>query len=202
MKTCRKCYEDKAEQDFAPNPKCRGGRGHVCLVCYREQKRSLRRDVNLDTLRSLLSYNPQTGDFLWLSGQRRGRLAGTISDEGYRVIRILSKFHKAHRLAWYMHYGKWPDGLLDHANCDRGDNRISNLRPCTKSQNTANSRVRKDSRSGLKGVCYCARQRKWKARISIQGRLTLLGTFDSAALAHAAYVAEAKQVFGEYARAA
>lgn len=85
---------------------------------------------------------------------------------------------------------------IDHRNLDRAGNHWENLRPSSYGQNNANSAVRADSRSGLKGV-YQSGQR-FKARIKSGGRATYLGSFSSAKEAHAAYCRAAQELHGEF----
>lgn len=74
--------------------------------------------------------------------------------------------------------GSPPEGLLiDHADRDPLNNKISNLRFASKSQNAMNSKVRKDNSSGFKGVSLNRNKRKWRAYISINGQQQHLGTF-------------------------
>jgi hypothetical protein len=93
----------------------------------------------------------------------------------------------------------WP--LVDHINGNGLDNRRSNLRPADNSQNTANSRVRSDSRTGLTGVSR--RRNRWAARVGIPGsggQRLFLGVFDTPEEAALAYDRAALEHFGEYAR--
>jgi hypothetical protein len=98
-------------------------------------------------------------------------------------------------------FGKWPDGYLDHANGDRADNRISNLRSATPSQNNANRRRARNNISGFKGVWFRQRTGKWQAEIRKDGKSRHLGLFPTAADAHAAYCAAAREIHGAYWRA-
>lgn len=151
----------------------------------------------------LLKYFPETGVFHWRVAARRDRkpgdVAGHIKPSGYRVIGIRGRRYCAHHLAWFMSYGRWPEGCIDHINHDPDDNRLANLREATKEQNQANSRRRKDNRSGLKGVNYDKRRDRWKAIITINRRQKWLGYHETAAAAHAAYMAAAKAHYGEFA---
>ena len=86
------------------------------------------------------------------------------------------------------------------------DNRRANLRISSPAQNGANSRIRRDTRSGLKGVSYndakCNRSKnKWHARITKNGCTIWLGRFATAEVAHEAYCEAAKRLSGEFARA-
>jgi hypothetical protein len=79
-----------------------------------------------------IEYNPETGLF-----SRNGKPAGTMTKAGYIHIRLDYKIYQAHRLAWYMCYGKWPR-YIDHINRVKDDNRLSNLREITPWENKAN----------------------------------------------------------------
>ena len=120
---------------------------------------------------------------------------------GYRVIVINGLVYWAHRLAWFMYYERWPQHQIDHINMDPLDNRIENLRVATMTEQRANQRVRKDSKSGIKGV-QKTRQGTWSARISKDGVTYRLGIFDAPEKAHIAYIKAAQTLFGKFARAA
>lgn len=89
---------------------------------------------------------------------------------------------------------------VDHVNGNGLDNRRQNLRHCTPSQNLANSRLRRDNKSGAKGVVWSARQRRWQANIRHNGRRLHLGTFRIKEDAIRAYNKAAVSIFGEFAR--
>lgn len=90
------------------------------------------------------------------------------------------------------------DGQLgDHINGDTLDNRRSNLRPATASQNSMNRRRRKDNTSGMRGVRQY-HSGKWVARIGIGGKLKHLGYFTTAEEAYAAYGKAAIELHGEF----
>lgn len=90
----------------------------------------------------------------------------------------------------------WP--LVDHANGDGLDNRRSNLRPATRSQNAQNTHAATGS-SGFKGVAWHRKNRKWQARITVAGVTKSLGYFHDAEEAAKAYDAAALDAFGEFA---
>ena len=88
---------------------------------------------------------------------------------------------------------------VDHKNGDSLDNRRSNLRVASQTQNMQNVGVTKSNTSGYKGVNWNMAASKWHARIRVDGKRLHLGLFESAEDAHAAYVAAAKKYHGEFA---
>lgn len=162
-------------------------------------------NISPTELRKMLDYNPATGRLTWHKSRARrpGRVAGfTHKRLGYVVLKIEGKSCLAHRVAWAHFHGEWPSQDIDHANLNKADNRIDNLRLATKSQNSMNQRARHTNKSGLKGVTFKSSRKSWVANIWLDKRQQHLGTFATAEEAHAAYAAAAKARFGEFARAA
>jgi hypothetical protein len=160
-----------------------------------------------DYLSSILAYCPHSGEFAWKVDRSRrvkaGMCAGSISDEGYRVICIDGRNYKAHRLAWLLVHGAMPIAQIDHVNGNRQDNRILNLREACQRQNSRNQKLRRDSGTGVKGVSKVSgAPGKYQAHIQVDGKRRHLGSFSSSQEAHEAYMAAATEVFGEFARAA
>jgi hypothetical protein len=167
----------------------------------------MRMTLTAEHLRARLHYNPDTGVFTWLSSPSRkavtfvGKPAGCVKN-GYITIGIDRVDYPAHRLAWLYVYGEWPAERIDHINLDRADNRISNLRQCTHSQNLANTRARSTNSSGYKGVYFHTGAKRWQAKIKVNYRSKHLGFFDTKEEAADAYRKGAELYFGEFARAA
>lgn len=89
--------------------------------------------------------------------------------------------------------------VVDHRNGDGLDNRRENLRLCSQSQNRMNSIRSRRSRSRFKGVVAHAKTGRWRAVLTVDGRRTWLGWFDSDEEAARVYDAEARRVYGEFA---
>jgi hypothetical protein len=148
--------------------------------------------IQHSTLLERLSYDASTGVFTWRSRSAicltAGDVAGRITSNGYRQIKINYRHYLAHRLAWLYVHGEWPKGQIDHINGLRDDNRLSNLRDVDRSSNQLNRHTAMpNTTTGLAGV-FCKRG-KFGARIRIEGRLHYLGTFLTAEQAHERYVA-------------
>ena len=89
------------------------------------------------------------------------------------------------------------DSAVDHKNGDGLDNRKTNLRLATPSQNNMNKLGRRGSTSKYKGVSLCGGgSKKWRARIKHDS----LGRFENEVEAALAYDEKAQQIFGEFAK--
>lgn len=92
-----------------------------------------------------------------------------------------------------------PKVEIDHINHNGLDNRKSNLRICSNRQNHYNSKIRKDNKSGFKGVYFHKVSKKWEVRIKFNGRKLYLGQFKSKLDAAKKYNDAAKIYYGEFA---
>lgn len=154
-------------------------------------------DLNHEELKSLLSYDKETGHFTALS-KRLGRTpvgdnVGYEDGNGYWRIGVCGKYFMAHRLAWLYVYEKWPDKLIDHINGVKNDNRWCNLREATESQNNRNKKVNSKNSLGVKGV---SKSKDGKFRVYI-----CLGTYTTVEEAKSVYDEAAKKLHGEFYRA-
>lgn len=144
-------------------------------------------------LKELVHYDPETGDFtLRVCTHRRkpGARATAKGANGYLKLFLEGRDYSAHRLAWLYMYGEWPKHTVDHINRVRTDNRIANLRDVTIGQNLTNLRnASTDQGAPMHGAARCTQSSKWRAYIKVNKRQIHLGTFDTQAEAHAAYIA-------------
>lgn len=148
-------------------------------------------------LRVLLDYDHRTGGLLWRKrdislfengghgaahnrDKWNGRMAGKealacIKGDGYRHGAIEGVHYASHRVIWKWMTGMDPDEV-DHIDGDRKNNKWSNLRSVTRTENGRNSARHKDNTSGVTGVRYNAKNRKWQAYIMQGVRFINLGS--------------------------
>ena len=160
-------------------------------------------DFDHEYLLSLLTYDEPTGCFTWkgLSGtksQLNGTVAGCDHNCGYVSIGIKGKAYLAHRLAWFYVNKEWPQGNLDHIDRNPKNNRISNLRIATQSQNCANQKSKRKNSLLPKGVSFRKDIQKWRARIMVNKKEIGLGVYETIEGAIAAYKSASIKYFGEF----
>lgn len=160
---------------------------------------------NVDTLtqgrlKELLDYFPDTGLFKWKvfrgNTAKPKTIAGSIDSNGHGQIKVDGITYQAHRLAWLYVNGVWPSKEIDHRNGIRNDNHIANLREANHSENGQNQRkARTDNKSsGILGVTWHKRDKKWRAQIGIAGKKKWLGAFDTPEAAHSAYITAKREL--------
>jgi len=151
--------------------------------------------LNQQIVMSLLSYDKDTGTFIWIIkgryNHRTGCVAGYLNTDGYQYIKYKDKNFKAHRLAWLYVYGEWPNGHIDHVNGTRNDNRISNLRVVSYRENNLNQKMHREGR--LPGCFYEKRWKRWQSNIQLNGQHLYLGLFDTEQEASNAYFTYKKE---------
>ena len=154
------------------------------------------KDISTEYLKQRLLYDCDTGVFTRIKTPRKDRLgkeAGSLGVLGYTQIYLNGTLHYAHRLAWLYVYGEYPKNMIDHVDGNRANNAISNLRDVTSQGNRQNMRrAMRDNKTGLLGA---SKSRKgYVAQICINGKQTYLGLYETALLAHEAYLSVKREV--------
>jgi hypothetical protein len=135
-------------------------------------------------------------DYELVSGHKWHVVYGTgAGPYAQATERMTQKTIRMHRIIM----GAQPGQEVDHINHNGLDNRRSNLRVCTPSENQHNSKLRSDNKSGYKGVCWKKRENKWWAKIKNNNKIIFIGFFTDPVEAAHAYDAKARELFGEFA---
>ena len=151
-------------------------------------------DLDIDYLLECIEYNEHSGTFKWkkrplshfrfewmaVNWNKRyaGTLAGAVNRAGYLCIKIDYITYRANRLAWLISNGSIPNGVIDHVNKDKLDNRISNLRDVDQRYNSSNCKLSSANKTGIPGVGFINGQDKWYVQIGYNMKRVYLGTFD------------------------
>ena len=147
--------------------------------------------ITHDHIRTILDYNPETGQFTWKTHYRRpdliGKRAGSPTNTGYWAIAIDNKKRLAHRLAWLYMTGNSPLKHIDHKDGNKKNNAFSNLREVDRVGNLQNIRkATKANKIGFLGVS--AHQGKWRTQIMVSGKRIRESGFDTPEQAHQRYL--------------
>jgi hypothetical protein len=153
-----------------------------------------------EAVSAVFAYDPDTG-ILCGRFDRIHSPAGTPigypDADGYLHARVFGKQYLVHRVAWLLTHGEWPPGEIDHIDGDRANNRLSNLRVASRGENCTNRRACRDLPKGA-----YRRGNRFSAQITFQRKVIRLGVFATAEEAHEAYLAKARELRGEFVRAA
>jgi hypothetical protein len=151
----------------------------------------------LEELLSWVKVDVETGEIFWnyrpdkapqWNGKYAGKHAGGMTSTGYWVVNIRCVHHSAHHIVWRVANGYWPSEL-DHIDGDRLNNRLSNLREVTRTENQRNRGVSPSHPTGVFGVTFNKKAQKWRAVIagrSVRKHLGLFTSFEDAVAARRA----------------
>lgn len=89
---------------------------------------------------------------------------------------------------------------VDHIDGNKSNNQRANLRICTHAENSRYCKINRKNTSGYKGVCWDKARSKWVAQIKVNMKRKMLGRFETAELAYAAYCRAALEFHGEFAK--
>ena len=106
----------------------------------------------------------------------KGSFIGTKGAHGYLTAHVDCVTHRVHRLIFMLVNGYMPK-TIDHIDGDKLNNKIENLRPCTRYQNQQNIKISKRNKTGTKGVYFCSKSNKYLVRISANGKRHFIGSF-------------------------
>lgn len=166
-------------------------------------------DLTAKDVRSLFTYDEEDGRLRWRKDSGRygrypaGSPAGTPNKEGYLYVKIGGRSYRTSRLIWLYVTGEWSEFQIDHKDRNPGNEKWTNLREATGSQNKANSSKYKAEKAScsLKGVQAVQKRKsiRYRAIATKDGQRFHLGYFDTPELAHAAYLRASEELHGEFA---
>lgn len=151
-------------------------------------------------LHSLFDY--KDGELFWKIsrfGASRNSPAGSITNRNYRVVYIDYKQQSMHRMIFLYHHGFLPK-CVDHIDGNPSNNKIENLREANNFQNAQNSKNWATNTSGFKNVHICNKTKKWRVRISINGKRVHIGSFEDIELADLVAQEARDKYHGKFAR--
>ena len=138
--------------------------------------------IDIEDLRKHIGYDPETGRLWWKEQLDLRCPVGSQAlcsphNRGYQKGSFKGRYLLAHRVAWAVHFGRWPIAL-DHINGNKSDNRLSNLREANQTENMRNQRMYRNNKTGCTGVELDPKTGRWRATIKIAGRAIALGKFE------------------------
>ena len=138
---------------------------------------------------------PLIKDYTWRIHQDKGQRFYAIAHNKQKIFGPVKTINISHVIL------NLPTSvIIDHANSDGLDNRRSNLRPATNSQNGANRRKFRPTSSIFKGVTYKKKEKFFAVRLRLNDKIIYGGGFQSEIHAAQKYNELAIKYFGKFAR--
>lgn len=163
---------------------------------------------SLEYLKTRINVDVEAGRVYWIDATKfhaslNGMEAGSPRtnsrhDKNYWYVKLDSKALKRSHLVFLFLNGRWPDLQIDHINGDSLDDRASNLREATATQNAWNHKTRRKRSTTPMGV-RLLRSGKYQARIAVNKQQIVIGLFETPDMAAQAYQQKRKEFFNEYA---
>ena len=145
----------------------------------------------------------ENGNLYWKINRtgkaKQGTKAGCLLGKGYRSCKIQGQQFLVHRIIFLYHHGYLPK-FIDHINGVKDDNRVENLREATLSQNNSNSKIRSNNTSGIKGVSWDKKSKKWLVYINLHYQRKYIGRYNTIEEAEKAIKIKREELHKEFAR--
>jgi hypothetical protein len=137
--------------------------------------------------------NNKTGRILKSSDTGRGYLAVVLMKNKIRKSVLL---HRLIAIAFIPN----PNNklIVDHADNDKHNNNVNNLRWCTHAENMQNRSISSDNTSGTTGVYFYKASNKWEAKIGLNGKLKHIGSYTTKEEAIQARITKANLLYGAF----
>lgn len=151
-------------------------------------------DITASQLREAVHYNPDTGRF---TRRSNGTPMEHLCGSGYYCLNLFKRSRLAHRMAYYYMTGRLPD-KVDHIDGNRLNNEWKNLREATHAENMWNTGMITTNASGVKGVHWHKKYKKWVAEIRVNKKKHYVGSFSDLEDARLAIEARRKELHGGF----
>ena len=150
-------------------------------------------NITFEELNEFIGYDESVGGsyLYWKKTKgtaKKGKIAGTLSIDGYWRIMFKRNTYLCHRVIWFINTKKWPVDELDHKNGINSDNKFSNLREASHKENLQNLGAYKNNTSGYAGVSLHKCSNKWQAQIKDSRKKHYLGLYDTKEEAYEAFL--------------
>lgn len=151
-------------------------------------------DITASQLREAVHYNPDTGRF---TRRSNGTPMEHLCGSGYYCLNLFKRSRLAHRMAYYYMTGRLPE-KVDHIDGNRLNNEWKNLREATHAENMWNTGMITTNASGVKGVHWHKKYKKWVAEIRVNKKKHYVGSFSDLEDARLAIEARRKELHGGF----
>ena len=149
----------------------------------------------------MFDYDNHSGNLILKKPTRRhavGAMPRRVCKRGYCRVYVNGSHHLEHRLVWLYVKGVMPKHEIDHVDGNPQNNRISNLREANRSQNARNRGMQSNNTSGAKGVYWHKKNQKYVARLKLNGRAIMIGSFTTLEQAKSAFQDSARKAYGQF----
>lgn len=172
------------------------------LTLLRERLKYCHKTGFLYWRKSLPKHIPHTAARKSWNSKFAGEKAGCLKKDGYIRVFLSGRTYAAHRLAWALHYGQWPEKDIDHINGDKQDNRITNLRQAESCENCWNRSHGQNKKlpKGIRKRDSRYKHKKYSGRIAVHGRRYTTPGFATVAEAESALRELREKLHGEFCR--
>jgi hypothetical protein len=140
--------------------------------------------ITQNLLQELFDY--KDGELSWKKSRgnaKAGQVAGHLNEKiGYYRLTLFKKVYMVHRIIFMYHNGYMPE-IVDHADNNKLNNRIENLRQADRSKNMLNSKLHKTNISGVKNVHWSKSDKNWIVMVRKNKERKYLGSYKDLELA-------------------
>jgi hypothetical protein len=161
----------------------------------------VRNEISQERLHELFDY--KDGQLIWKMSRggsaKKGSVAGHKIKLQYIQVVVDRKTYYLHRLIFVYHHGYCPH-IVDHIDADQTNNRIENLREATQQQNCFNSKINKNTSTGMKNVNWNTEANKYRVELSVNGKNKFIGYYVDPELAELVAIEARDKYHGRFAR--